>query len=406
MAEILEFPQKRIKTIAEVKASKLWVELTQLMVHWFSDPDLEAWASVLSIAVSHYFKRDNPIWLMLLGPAGTMKTTLLNMVEALDEAYELDNLTPQTLLSGFQRGNSLLHRIGREGQRDAIMLMPDFSTIISMRDGPRQEIASQFRKLYDGKITRPVGTGITLEWTGKITMIVAATPAAERHWGMMRDLGERFMQIRWARGDGIEQARFAHQQIGHEQDIMEKLRQLTRAFVDAPEMGRLIREGKLCQTPMEVIENGIAPFANAIAILRGHVVREHDWKREIIEVPEPEGPTRIMKAMSQIARAHAAMFKRPEIEGPDLRIARRLGLDTVPPARRLLLYKVLGAGADGIGWANLVRATGLPPTSVSRHAEEMEALGILRVEEKVEKTYALAEKFEELLAKAAPMVNI
>jgi len=401
MAQTLEFPAQRIQTVSEIAAQAKWAKLTQEFRKWFHEPDIGAFQIALAVAVTHYFKKDQPVWLMILGAPGSGKTTMINMIDALDEARQIDDLTPKTLLSGFNSGNSLLHRIGTEDDRSAILLMPDFSTIVSMRDDSKRELASQFRRVFDGKMNKEVGVGRSLEWEGKITMIVAATPAAERAWSVMRDLGERFMQVRWPRGDGIEQARAATTQIGEEQAIMERLRRMTRDFVDLDSMAKQIARGEICKTLPDVVESGIAPMADMVAHLRGHVHRDR-WDKEILEVQEPEGPTRIMKAMSQLARASAAMFRRANVERSDLALAKRLGLDSIPQARRNILSHLL---REEKGWATLVRATGLPPTSMTKSCEDMVALGILKVEDKVEKTYSLSEKFAELVAKAAPVLN-
>jgi hypothetical protein len=270
---------------------------------------------------------------------------------------------------------------------------------MSKRVEQRQEIAGQLRKVYDGEMAKVTGMGERIHWQGKVTMVVCGTPSVEHAWALMRDLGERFMQVRWGRGDGISQAVKASGQIGTEREIKAGIRRLTQDFVDASTLQPVL-------TNPSVIENGVVYLAEIVAICRGHVKREKDHK-DILDVPEPEGPTRIMKALAQVARAHATLFRKEDVDEDDYRISRRLALDSIPPTRRKILETIATYPDRRVGWANLVRLTGIPPTSLSRNAEDLSALGVLTiVTEGVEKTYTFSEEFEGLWQKARPILNL
>jgi hypothetical protein len=393
-----------------LQAIDRWSTLTNSLKQWFHKPDLEALEVALSVAISHYFKRDDPVWLMVLGPPGTGKSsTIMGALSSLQETYLLDDLTPTTLLSGWGAGStkegkrkkdcSLLNNIGHDGDRSGIILMPDFTCFMAKRVEERQAIAGQLRKVYDGEYKRMTGMGEWLEWQGKVTMMVCGTPAVESAWALMRDLGERFMQVRWGRGEGIEQAVKASGQIGSEREIKAGIRRLTQEFVDAATLQPVL-------TNPSVIENGVVYLAEIVAICRGHVKREKDHK-EILEIPEPEGPTRIMKALAQVARAHATLFRKADVGDDDFRVSRRLAMDSLPPARRKILEAIANYPDGRVGWANLVRFTGIPPTSLTRNAEDLAALGVLQINvDGVEKTYEFAKEFSEIWQKAIPILRL
>lgn len=388
-----------------------WSELVNSLKGWFHNPDIEALEVSLSVAISHYFKLDDPVWLMVLGPPGTGKSsTIMGSLSSLHETYVLDDLTPTTLLSGWggspnkegkrKHDCSLLNNIGIEGDRSGILLMPDFTCFMAKRLEERQAIAGQLRKVYDGEFKRMTGMGEWLSWDGKVTMIVCGTPAVESAWALMRDLGERFMQVRWARGDGIQQAVVASAQIGSERIIKSGLRRLTQAFVDASTLKPIL-------TNPQMIENGVVYLAEIIARTRGHVKRERDG-RDIIEVPEPEGPTRIMKALAQVARSHATLFRREHVTDDDFRISKRLGMDSIPPLRRKILETISNYPDGEIGHANLVRFVGAPASTVNRAAEDLGALGILDVDSGggIEKLYKFSKGFGEIWEKAIPILRL
>jgi Cdc6-like AAA superfamily ATPase len=397
--------------VEQLQALDRWSELINYLNEKFYKPDIEALEVALSVAISHYFKQQESVWLMILGPPSTGKTSvLMGALGALQETYQLDDLTPTTLLSGWSEGKdkqgkrkrdcSLLNNIGIEGARDGILLMADFTCFMSKRVEERQAIAGQLRRVYDGEFDRFTGMGDRLEWKGKVTMMVCGTPAVESAWALMRDLGERFMQVRWDRGDGISQARIAAKQIGSERQIKADIRRMTTDFVDYPTLTPVL-------THPSAIEESVVYLAEIVARCRGHVKRETGSK-EILEVQEPEGPTRAMKALAQVARAHATLFRKADVDQDDFRVSKRLAMDSLPPTRRKILESIANYPDGQVGWANLCRLTGVPPTTLTRNAEDLIALGILSVDaqDRVEKTYEFSEEFKEIWQRATPILRL
>lgn len=381
---------------------KEWNDLKDHLEENYHKPDIGALATALSVATAHYFPQDEPIWLMIVGPPGSGKTSVcINSVLQLPWTYNIDTLTPNTFLSGFSKGAggncSLLNHIGTQENRSGILTMAEFSAFLGLREENRREIGSQMRRIYDGYLDRATGVG-WLEWSGKVTFIVAATSGAERTWGTMKDLGERFMTIRWPRGDGIEQAKKAQQQIGREEEIKSKTAELLQIVVG--ENFPLIRPGQL--SGEEINTTGIAYLAEIVAITRAKVERDKSWKREIIEEPEPEGPTRIMKAMCQVAAGHASLMRRCHIDNEDLKVSKRLAIDSIPPARWNVIsaFRSHSSGNLGtvLGFASLLRRTQIPQSTLNWALEELEHLGIVEmVESAAEKQYRLTDGFQELL---------
>src|SRR5207245_4799010 len=73
-----------------------------------------------------------------------------------------------------------------------------------------------------GKVRRPL-------W-------LCCTPALDRAWAIQRDLGERFLCVRWHRRDGPEVARRACAQRGHEKEITHVTKQLGGKMVSQEQM--------------------------------------------------------------------------------------------------------------------------------------------------------------------------
>ncbi len=384
-----------------------WNALVAHVEEHYYKPDIWALRAALSVATAHHFPQDEPIWLMVIGPPGSGKTSVvIGSVLSMPNTYAIDTLTPQTFLSGFTKGGSngncsLLNTIGTEDDRSGIFAMAEFSSFLGLREDNRKEIASQMRRIYDGYLDRPTGVG-WLQWSGKVTFIVAATSGAERVWGQMKDLGERFMSVRWPREDGVEQAKAAQRQIGHKNDIEDRTKELVQQITGG--VFPRIRPDTL--TAEEIDHKGIAYLSEVVAISRAKVERDRSWKREIVDDPEPEGPTRIMKALCQVAMGSAAMMRRGRVDETDFRVAKRLAIDSIPPARWRII-SALRRNPDALcGFAHLVRITGMPASTLNWAIDDLAALSILEpLDNAVEKTIKLTDNFQQLLRGAQPMLG-
>lgn len=388
----------------EIRAREQWQRLVDFANEWFHEPDMEVVETSVSVAMAHYFRQDKPIWLMILGPPGSGKTSIpLTCLEALPYSYSQDDLSSSTFLSGLALGEknqfSLLHNIGTPEDRSGILLFPDFTTFLSKRAEEKEQVMGQLRRIYDGEFDRTIGNG-RFTWEGKVTIVAAATPQVESAWASQRNLGERFMQVRWPRGNGIEQAKKAIKQVEHETFIRNTLRELTHAFIFPDDRA---------PSPLPMFDDyegvGAVHLAELVARLRVHVARERDHRREILDAPpEAESPTRIIKAMGQLARARATAFSKPKVDIRDFVVSRRVALDSIPPLRRAILDIV----AEGeIGTVDIIRKLGAPRTTVARGCEDLEAIGCLvSWENGIERRWKVSDQFQDLLDRAKPILSL
>lgn len=364
-----------------------WLALQSHINEWYHDLDFEAFRIALATIVSHKFLQEEPVWTFLIGPAGTGKTVTIHALSDLPNTHVLGDLTPQTFLSGFNKGKkySLLHQVGNS----ATFLFKDLTTFLSKRVEERAIIGSHLREIYDGSFNKSTGASQKLHWEGKITVLAATTPALERAWTVLRDMGERFVTVRWPRGDGIMQAEKAHKQIGHEKEIIDGLKKLTMAFLDIEHM-------KPAEVPSILAGQfrSIIYMAEMVAKLRAHVGREGDGKREINDIPSPEGATRLMKVMTQIVKAHATMFRRAKATQEDLKVARRVAIDSVPYLRWRLI-SILPEDGE-LSLADVREMSGMPRCAIDWNMDELTALGIVQQGEETGKWYALTESFKKL----------
>lgn len=320
-----------------------WDVMADMLTTLFHEPDLQAVRATYAAIAAHWLENGQPVWPMLVAPPGSAKTTILQPLEQLNGVHSIDKLTPNTFLSGQigQSANrqrpSLLHRIGDNG----IIVFPDFSTVLAMKQDDKAAILADLRRIFDGHLRKEVGTsGGALEWNGRITCAVAVTPDIDKHYSIFQSLGERFVMIRWHRAGGDRHGE----------------RAALSAMSQEPE---LVKDG--LKFAVDILFNGFAPhdvalpphllkqiaaLAEFVVRARTHVAR--DQQKHLVYVPEAEAPTRLAQQLSQLARGSALLARRSVVTEDDIVLVRRVGFDSIPSLRRKLLeQRIRGNDAHG-----------------------------------------------------------
>lgn len=379
--------------------NEAWTAYIKHLNEYFYNPDTEAVEIVLSVIASHFHKECDPIWLFIVGPSGGDKSSIcINTTLDIPNVHMQGIVTAKTFLSGYTgtANASLLHKIG-----SGILAFKDFTTFLSQGKEEQAQIQSQLREIYDGSFVKETGKGLPLKWKGKITVIAAVTPALEREWGTRRDLGERFIQVRIGRKDGISQSEYAQRQRGMEEYISKQMRLLaTKFFQMAPfitnpppklSMGQMTR---------------VAAMAELVAHCRGYVPT-HPITGAITGLAEIENSGRMAKCIAGIISNHAALFRRANIDESDMEIGKRVALNSIPSNRALIIDSI---PLDGfLTTSQLIAKIGLPPSTIAFQASQLEALSVLRIQhnELIDNNLALTVLAKGLWNKAfSPLANV
>ena len=377
-----------------------WTAICQFLNKQFYKPDCEALAISLSAYTAHWSLDDDPVWLFVVGPSGTGKTSIIaNALADLKGSMVLSDLSPSAFISGLDKKRgaaSLLFDLPRLSDlrppthTHGVLVFKDFTSILSRRPETRAEIIGALREIADGRYSPRKGTRVN-EWQGKVTVIAAATPAVERAWAMQRDLGERFVQVRWGREDGLETAKAAIDQLGNNHH--DEFKALVVSFLSGASTQPVMMS-------TADISKLIYP-AELTAQLRSHVVRDSGNSKSIVDVSPPESPSRIVKAIAQIAKASAQLFGRDELSDEDLARARRVAIDSIPLARLRVFTHVHMLTSV----SEIARDAGMPLTSVEWVIEELLAIGAIETLGEP-RMFNLSERFEKLKAGAVEHGNV
>jgi hypothetical protein len=166
--------------------------------HYGKDYDLQTADAVMATAAADKLAGDPP-WLMVISGSGNAKTDTVTSVSNVEHAIAISTISSEgALLSSIKKGKGatggLLRQIGDSG----ILIIKDFTSIVSGERKARAQILAALREIHDGKWDRSVGIsgGLTIRWKGRIVCICACTTAWDSAHSVLAAMGPRFVIIR------------------------------------------------------------------------------------------------------------------------------------------------------------------------------------------------------------------
>lgn len=331
-------------------------------------PNLDALHVVLATVAANRMEGE-PVWLLLIGPPASAKTETAETLVDLPETVSLSTTTKAGLLSGStERGGT--GGVLLEGGERFLLVIKDFTTIISEHASTRNEALAILREIFDGRVERAVGSGggRRLKWRGHAGAVACATEAVDTV--DMATFGERWVRYRLPGHD--EQDRLlaglvAIENVGHQREQRaRRLRAVTRFFSDlqVPE-----RPPRLSTDEEDLLIH----LADLGARCRSAVVRGGGHADEIVQVPQAEEVPRLLGELGQLSAGLSVIG----VDDADRwRILAACALDGMASMRRRVIDVLLAAESDYRTTTVAARCR-VPGTSVRRHLQDLCALGLV-----------------------------
>jgi hypothetical protein len=330
---------------------------------------------MVAVILANLFKSD-PLWLMLVAPPSGGKTELLRSLDGLSFIYFLSTLTAQTLISGKKTKNggscSLLPKLNHK-----ILIVKDFTSILSMKHEQRSEILGQLREVADGRLTKGFGTGETFDWEGHVGFIGAVTPVYDTYHAVISVMGDRFILWRSDNEDDFLPGLTAIDRVGGESAMRDEMQKAASSFIEQFKNFKPTRV-----VVSEETKRMIVNMALIAAKLRCPVERD-PYTKVITYDPQPEGAPRLSKQLYQMGIALAAVHGNDTIGPDEFEILSKITFDLTTSRRaKIIRYLWETRCWESFGtWASTTDvAMALDtPTNTAKYAlEDLMVLGICR----------------------------
>ena len=322
---------------------------------------------VLAAVVAHNFPGD-PVWLFLVGPRGSCKTELLRTLTS-SKTYTLSSLTQHTLISGLKaKGGadpSLLPKL--DGK---VLVMKDFTTMLSARQEVRADIFGQLRDIYDGYCEKSFGSGVGKRgYKCHLGLVVGVTPVIDRYSSVDQALGERFLKFRLSYKYPDKAVRRARENAGEQLQMRSELSGKVRRFLERDWECNPNAVG--CSEEMgQKIDN----LASLVALLRTAVPKNR--KGELEFLPEPEVGTRLCQQFAKLGAGLALVRGKSAIEAEEYEVLARVGRDSVPSLRwRIVAGLMENNGREWRAASEIGSTTDIATETMTAHLNDLRLIG-------------------------------
>jgi energy-coupling factor transporter ATP-binding protein EcfA2 len=333
-----------------------------------------------------------PIWLMLVAPPSSGKTTALNALNGLkvtnkagefvEPIHSISDITENSFASGAQRSDgetSLLFKIPKGG----VMVFKDFTSILSKNADAKRIVMGQLREVYDGSYVKRTGTGKDIKWEGKIGALAGVTESVYQHLESMSVMGDRFMLYQVPQPDRKKMLRFKldQERSGKTEDVqMPIAKELVHAYMQRAYSNL----SSVKVTLSHELEEEIIAVADFCTMVRSGIIT-NEYNGQIVFVPQPEMPARMFEQMLALGSTFAYMRKLddPKLDDEDalipddLRIMYKIAFDSIPVTRRIAL-SYLVKFTSGVETSALATKINYPSPVVQAWLEQLNALGVVR----------------------------
>ena len=323
----------------------------------------------VAFAVSNFTDTD-PGCLGIIAPSGSYKTELIRAFgnEENEYVFPIDNLTPHTFVSGMKNVEDIIPQLTRR-----LILIKDFTTLLSKREDDRTAIFSDIRELLDGYLSRSYGSGKRVSYTDiHSSILLGSTGAIERYYSLNATLGQRIIFFK-PKNNPTKARERAFENMNKTTEMRIKLHEAMMLFLD----GVLKIQNRALNNvggniDADIIET-LGRYADFVALARTHILK--DFKGEIAAAPEPEFPTRLFKEIIKIVSVHSVLYKRT-VTAQDIQAGITVLLSNIPTERFRLLEK-LAEEEEGFESSTLASSLHLSRDVTRKRLDELLTLGIV-----------------------------
>ena len=339
---------------------------------WLLLPNTDVIDVIFGATIANRLPGD-PFWLFLVGPPGSAKTELLRSFTGSPLIETVTTLTPPALISGAQmmggRDPSLIPKL--DGK---VLIVKDFTTILSMHPTARDEIFGILRDAYDGRIEKRLGNGVHRVYESSFGVIGGVTHIIET-FNQSAAIGERFLRynLRYPGRINVAQRSIekALANVTHEDKMREDLQAAARSVLEVD----------YAALPIPQIDDAmkyrLMRLAQWTSIMRGAVSREK-YSGEVQYTPAPEVGTRLAKQLATLMLGIALFRGVDNVDAEIYKIVLRVAMDTTPDRQEKMVRQMFLHQSEECTTATLSGWTGFPSATIDKVMQDLALLGIVK----------------------------
>lgn len=313
---------------------------------------------------------EDPVWLFLVAPPGGSKSEFLMSIDDAPGIFSITGMTSKTLISGaVGPGGSDPSLIAMLNEK--VLVIKDFTTILTQSSFDKDAIFGMLRDAYDGKIDWQFGSGLQRRYITHFGIIAGVTPAIELMMDNDAILGARFLHFNMpAYTDYDEQRAIIRCAISHtskHNNMRDELKKI----------GKLVLSKNFDTLPnvQEDMLEKLISLTQWLALMRGQVNRQK-YTDLVTHTPFSEVGTRPGKQLVKLAQGISMFRGEKEISEYTYNIIIKVARSSCP-SRNNSILKFLSRSLEAKTVQEIGSAIRLPPQTVNIVLDNMIMFNIL-----------------------------
>jgi len=247
----------------------------------------------LGLAVVQNSKLEGlPLWVLLRGSSGDMKSTQLETLEC-DQTKRIYKFTARTLVTGKNEPTDLVQALWGK-----TILIFDLAETMSKDPTEKGQIFSQLRDLYDGFAGGSYGTGADKDYRGKAPqMLIGCTDAVAEEFLFHQELGTR--ELIYRLNTDSSKARRRAMELA-KRGLFDTAKKECKQVVS-----EYLRTNSVALRKIEVpdaVDHQIEKLTDFLVYFRAKG-KVDNYTGELISTPSLEKPTRVAMQLIQLYKA-------------------------------------------------------------------------------------------------------
>jgi len=334
---------------------------------WLAMPDDDGLDIIFACALDRKIEGE-PLWLFVIAVPSGSKTEILRAFEESKDYYHLSDLTVNAFVSGYTFATGIKVEDLADHINEKVLILKDFTSVLSMNKEKRNEILGQLREFYDGFYNKKFGNiDHKVECKSRFGLIAGVTPKVDQFHSIIGQLGERFLKLRWDFDDDL-MLDSCEKNESKEKQMREEISEAVMGFITNVKI-------KEISFDIEHIYE-IQKISKYIAKLRTPVTGRWEGDEFVCDlVPQSEKPTRLYKQLKKLTRALCCMHNLEKPNDLILKKLWRVAKDSVPPDRQAIYDYVSKKGITNE--QTLFRDLKIPRTTGRRILNVLYRIGVI-----------------------------
>lgn len=323
-----------------------------------------------AVMVANRFPQLTPTFAFLVGASSGGKSTILDSLLKTSGAFPLDDLTTKTFISGAKSKDGQSTSLLQNLPPNAVLILSDFTVMLSKDEQEAGEIMTQLRLIYDGRMKKIFGTGDSVPWEGRLGFLAGVTTAVYEQQHQYAALGERMVYYQMGQPHREDATNMSLSKAGVKLTAKKEMSECMAAYINTNPVPETIPDLE------ETFQRNLVRLSEMATRARSSVSRKRFSRdNQITQVNDLEMPMRMANQLLNLSQALLVLGNGSMEEG-DERILYKVALDSIPMLRRKVIEK-LTAPFQQATIKDLASALSLPYETVKPSIEELCALEVV-----------------------------